>query len=80
MVLRPDREGGVLGVCLVATVVLLALRVDTLVSDKTDETVLAREGAFLLNNLLLVAFMFTVLIGTLFPIIAPPEVCAKYVL
>ncbi len=59
-----------LGVCLVAVVVLLSLRVDSLVSEPTEDAVVAREGAFLLNNLLLVTFTFTVLIGTLYPIIA----------
>ncbi len=61
---------GFLALCLVASVVLLALRVDRLVSEPADATVLGRETAFLLNNLLLVALMFTVLIGTLFPIVA----------
>ena len=48
----------------------MSLRIDSLVSDPTEDAVMAREGAFLLNNLLLVTFTFTVLIGTLFPIIA----------
>ncbi len=61
---------GFLGVCLVAVVALLALRIDTLMSEPSEDAVVAREGAFLLNNLLLVTFTFTVLIGTLFPIIA----------
>ncbi|MGB6848906.1 MAG: heme lyase CcmF/NrfE family subunit [Thermoanaerobaculia bacterium] len=59
-----------LGVCLVACVILLTLRIDSLVSEPSEDSIIAREGAFLLNNLLLVAAMFTVLIGTLFPIIA----------
>ena len=59
-----------LGICLVATIVLLSWRVDTLVSEPTEDAVVAREGAFLLNNLLLVTFTFTVLVGTIFPIIA----------
>jgi cytochrome c-type biogenesis protein CcmF len=61
---------GFLGFCLVAVVVLLAMRIDTLTSEPAGESLVAREGAFLLNNLLLVALMFTVLVGTLFPIIA----------
>ncbi len=59
-----------LGVCLGAVVILLAMRVDTLVSDPTEDSLFAREGAFLMNNLLLVALTFTVLVGTLFPIVA----------
>jgi cytochrome c-type biogenesis protein CcmF len=59
-----------LGLVLVASVILLALRIDTLVSEPAEDAVVAREGAFLLNNLLLVTIMFTVLVGTLFPIVA----------
>jgi len=61
---------GFLGVCLVAVVVLLATRIDTLASEPAGGGLVAREGAFLLNNLLLVSLTFTVLVGTLFPIIA----------
>ena len=61
---------GFLAVCLVAVVVLLTFRIDTLVSEPAEEVAFAREGAILLNNLLLVSFMFTVLVGTLFPIVA----------
>jgi cytochrome c-type biogenesis protein CcmF len=61
---------GFLAVTLLAVVVLLSARVDKLAAPPTQESFLAREGAFLVNNLLLVAFMLTVLIGTLFPIIA----------
>jgi cytochrome c-type biogenesis protein CcmF len=61
---------GFLALTLAASVVLLALRVDRLVSEPPDANLLGRETAFLLNNLLLVALMFTVLIGTLFPIVA----------
>ncbi len=59
-----------LGICMVAVLVLLAFRIDTLASEASDEPLMAREGAFLVNNLLLVAFTFTVLVGTLFPILA----------
>jgi len=59
-----------LGICSVFVVILLSLRIDTLVSEPADDRLVSREGAFLLNNLLLVAFTFTVLVGTLFPILA----------
>ena len=59
-----------LGLCLVGSVILLSLRIDTLASKPVKESIFAREGAFLLNNLLFVAITFTVLIGTLFPIAA----------
>ncbi len=61
---------GFLAVCLVGVVVLLAMRVDKLVSEPSEDRLVAREGAILLNNLLLVGLMFTVLVGTLFPIVA----------
>ncbi|MDX1502380.1 MAG: cytochrome c-type biogenesis CcmF C-terminal domain-containing protein [Thermoanaerobaculia bacterium] len=59
-----------LGICLLAVVALLALRIDTLSQSGGDAGLHAREGAFLMNNLLLVLLMFTVLVGTLFPILA----------
>jgi cytochrome c-type biogenesis protein CcmF len=59
-----------LGVCSVAVILLLAMRVDSLVSEPTEDALVSREGAFLLNNLLLVTLMFTVLVGTVYPIIA----------
>ncbi|HVR27950.1 MAG TPA: heme lyase CcmF/NrfE family subunit [Thermoanaerobaculia bacterium] len=59
-----------LALALLFVVVLLSLRVDKLVGDPARETLVAREGAFFVNNLLLVAVMFTVLIGTLHPVFA----------
>lgn len=61
---------GFLGFCLLGVVILLTLRVDRLASEPSVSPVASRDTAFLLNNLLLVAFMFTVLVGTLFPIAA----------
>ncbi len=58
-----------LGVVLIAVIVLLAMRIDTLVAEP-GRVVLAREGAILVNNLLLVALTFTVFIGTTYPILA----------
>ncbi len=59
-----------LGIMMAASVVLLAFRIDAMAVEKTEEGLVAREGAFLVNNLLFVVFMFTVLIGTLYPILA----------
>lgn len=61
---------GFLGFCLVSVVVLLTWRVDRLSSELSASPAASRETGFLVNNLLLVAFMFTVLVGTLFPIVA----------
>lgn len=61
---------GFLGLCMIGVIVLLSLRVDTLAADRAGDALAGREGAFLFNNLLFVVFMFTVLVGTLFPIVA----------
>jgi cytochrome c-type biogenesis protein CcmF len=58
-----------LAACLLFTVVSLALRIDTLESEGRIESPGSREGMFLVNNLLFVLFTFTVLIGTVFPLI-----------
>ncbi|MCM2254780.1 MAG: heme lyase CcmF/NrfE family subunit [Vicinamibacteria bacterium] len=54
---------------LLFSVGLLALRVDTLRSEGRFEAAASREAFFLGNNLLLVLFTFTVLVGTVFPLI-----------
>jgi cytochrome c-type biogenesis protein CcmF len=63
---------GFLGMCMIASLVLLALRIDTLSppSETTSSAgLVSRETAFLLNNLLFAAFTFTVLLGTIYPLI-----------
>ena len=61
---------GFLAVAMLFSIVLLAVRVDTLAPGKggLDGTV-SRDGAFLLNNLLFAAFTFTVLVGTVYPLL-----------
>ncbi|HVS65389.1 MAG TPA: heme lyase CcmF/NrfE family subunit [Thermoanaerobaculia bacterium] len=59
-----------LGVAAFAVVILLALRVDRLGGPAVGSPLPSRESAFLVNNLLLLALMFTVLVGTLYPILA----------
>ena len=59
-----------LAICLVFSVLLLAARVDKLAPPPEPmEGPVSREIAFLVNNLLFVAFTFTVLLGTLYPLI-----------
>ncbi|PYQ31815.1 MAG: cytochrome C biogenesis protein CcmF [Acidobacteria bacterium] len=58
-----------LAAVLIGTVTLLALRIDSLESDGSIDGAVSREGSFLLNNLLLAILTFTVLIGTLFPLV-----------
>ncbi|MBI5600548.1 MAG: heme lyase CcmF/NrfE family subunit [Gemmatimonadetes bacterium] len=59
-----------IGIVLVATLFLVAGNSDKLASDGRLDAPLSRETAFLLNNLFFTVFMFTVLIGTLFPLVA----------
>src|SRR5438270_5103937 len=58
-----------LGAALLFAVVLLALRVDTLAAEGRLEPGASREVAFLVQNLLFVLFTFTVLLGTVFPLV-----------
>ena len=58
-----------LGVALVWSVGLLALRIDRLAAEGTIEPALGRDPLFLVNNLLFVLFTFTVLVGTVFPLL-----------
>jgi cytochrome c-type biogenesis protein CcmF len=54
---------------LVWAVALLALRIDRLVPEGTVEPALGRDSLFLVNNLVFVLFTFTVLLGTVFPLV-----------
>jgi len=58
-----------LGVALLFSVAALALRVDTLAPEGRLETGASRDAAFLVQNLLFVLFTFTVLLGTVFPLV-----------
>jgi cytochrome c-type biogenesis protein CcmF len=58
-----------LAAALIFCVALLALRIDKLEAEGRIEGPVTREGMFLFNNLLFVLLTFTVLIGTVFPLI-----------
>ena len=59
-----------IGIVLVFSLIMLMGRSEELrTSGKIDNPV-SRETVFLINNLLLTAFTFTVLLGTLFPLVA----------
>lgn len=49
--------------------VLFALRGDQLASSRRPESLASREGAFLVNNLVLTLLAFVVLLGTLYPVV-----------
>ncbi len=58
-----------LAAALFFSIALLAMRIDLLEAEGNIEGAVSREGMFLINNLLFVVFTFTVLIGTVFPLI-----------
>jgi len=58
-----------LAVVLLGSVALLALRIDSLEAEGKIDAGVSREGMFLFNNLLFVLLTFTVLIGTVFPLV-----------
>jgi cytochrome c-type biogenesis protein CcmF len=58
-----------LAIGIAATVYLILNRLQFLKSESTIESVLSRESSFLFNNLILLASCFSVLWGTLFPVI-----------
>jgi cytochrome c-type biogenesis protein CcmF len=60
---------GFLAVALLFSVALLAFRIDKLEVEGRIEGVESREAMFLVNNLIFVLLTFTVLIGTVFPLI-----------
>src|SRR5205085_1695533 len=61
---------GFLGLGIAGTVYLILDRLDYLKSESQMESVVSRESSFLFNNLILLASCFSVLWGTLFPVIS----------
>ena len=59
-----------IAIVLVVTMALVAGNSAELRAKGTLDSMASRESVFLLNNLLLSAFTFTVLLGTLFPLVA----------
>jgi cytochrome c-type biogenesis protein CcmF len=59
-----------LGLMLIGGLGIVAMRADRLRSENRFDSLLSRESAFLLNNVLFVAAAFTVLWGTVYPIVA----------
>src|SRR5438270_1324702 len=58
-----------LAAALLFAVALLTVRVDTLAAEGRLETGPSRDAVFLVQNLLFVLFTFTVLLGTVFPLV-----------
>ncbi len=61
---------GYFGLILIASLALLAWRWGRLGERAELDALLSRESVFLLNNVLLAAFCFTVFFGTIFPLLA----------
>lgn len=61
---------GFLAITLIACLALVAGNSEELASEGRFDAPASRETVFLLNNLFLTAFTFTVLVGTLFPLVA----------
>ena len=61
---------GFLGLVLLGSFALVALRADHLRSQPEMDSMVSRESAFLLNNVVLAAVTFTVFLGTIFPLLA----------
>ena len=59
-----------LGALVIGGLAVVAWRYDELRSENRYDSLLSREAAFLLNNVLFVAAAFTVLWGTIYPIVA----------
>ncbi|HEY1375065.1 MAG TPA: heme lyase CcmF/NrfE family subunit [Candidatus Binatia bacterium] len=61
---------GFLAVILVSSFGLLAYRADLLKGQPQIDSMVSRESTFLLNNVLLVSALFTIFLGTIFPLLA----------
>jgi cytochrome c-type biogenesis protein CcmF len=59
-----------LGVTLAVSLTLLFLRLDYLKSENRLDSIVSRESGFLFNNWILLAAVFAVLWGTIFPVIS----------
>ncbi|GAC1322224.1 MAG: heme lyase CcmF/NrfE family subunit [Thermoleophilaceae bacterium] len=59
-----------IGLVAAGSVVLIAVRLDTLRSESKFDSLLSRESFFLLNNLVLVALCVVIFWGTYFPLIS----------
>jgi cytochrome c-type biogenesis protein CcmF len=61
---------GFMGGILAASIVLILYRLPQLTSENHIESFVSRESAFLFNNLMLLGAAFTVMWGTMFPLIS----------
>ena len=59
-----------LGIAMVVSIVLVALRMHLLTPEGEVRSPVSREAAFVMNNMLFVFFTLLVLVGTVFPLLA----------
>lgn len=59
------------GVATAFSVYLIGSRLDLLADDRPMESLVSKEGAFLLNNVVFLSLGLTVLVGTLVPVLSP---------
>jgi cytochrome c-type biogenesis protein CcmF len=60
-----------LGVAAAFAVYLIGSRLDLLRDERELESLVSREGAFLLNNVVFVALALTIFVGTVVPLVSP---------
>ena len=60
---------GCMGITAAVSLILLVWRYPALASERQFESILSRESAFLLNNLVLLGVAFAVIWGTMFPLL-----------
>ena len=60
---------GFLGIIIFGSLVLFAVRVNTVASSPRLDSLVSREGFILLNNLLMTLFAFTIMFGTIYPLL-----------
>jgi cytochrome c-type biogenesis protein CcmF len=61
---------GFLAIILLGSFGLLAYRADLLKEQPELDSMVSRESAFLLNNIVLVSALFTIFLGTIFPLVS----------
>jgi cytochrome c-type biogenesis protein CcmF len=61
---------GFLAVVLLGSFGLLAFRAELLKGQPEVDSIVSRESAFLLNNIVLVSALFTIFLGTIFPLLS----------
>ena len=62
---------GICGLAVALSVYLIGSRLELLADERPFDSLVSKEGAFLLNNVVFLSLGITVLVGTLVPVISP---------